>query len=515
MNLGQVARLLAGFTLLFSTSLLVPLAVSLYEASTYATIAAFASALAVGLTLSLLLWFLGRRSDSLVFRREGLAAVGLAWLTMSAIAAMPLQWSGVMPDASDALFEAVSGLTTTGATVLDPTSAEVETLPASILLWRSMLQWMGGLGVILVFVVLLPGMGFSGNRVPAAEQTGINSSADRPRLRDQARRLISIYLVMSALCGVGYWLTGLSPVDAVNYALTTVSTGGFGTHDTLFGGHFAAELVAIVFMFLAGCNFLLLVQAITGNSRTLLRSTEFKVYAWLTLLVAASMTATLWIWGQPLGDNALGLTRDYGDFSRCVRDATFQAVSILTGTGYSSTDYNFWPKPALYLLMMCMFVGGCTGSTTGGFKILRVVVCAKLIGYALHHFIRPRSVQKLKVGAEPLSDGVVSAILSLLVLWIATVAIGTFLLDLDPRLDMVSAFSASLSMVGCVGPAISGAMPGSDGSFALIGQIDLGPYGGYGELHPATKLFMSLQMILGRLEIVAPLALLTPGFWRR
>ena len=248
---------------------------------------------------------------------------------------------------------------------------------------------------------------------------------------------------------------------------------------------------------------------------TTLHHHEVRAYAAVTLLVTLGITLSLWVWGQPVRDESLGITHDYSSIGRCLRDGTFQAVSILTSTGYANADFELWPKPALYLIFLCMVIGGCTGSTAGGFKILRVLICAKLAVYSLRSFVRPRTVQKLRVGDEVIPDRVVSAVLGLAVLWIATVAAGAFVLDLDPGLDMLSAFTASVSMTGCIGPAFGEVVQTGQASYELVGKIDLGPYAGYGQLYPATKLFMSLQMVLGRLEVLAPLALLTPGFWRR
>jgi trk system potassium uptake protein TrkH len=223
--------------------------------------------------------------------------------------------------------------------------------------------------------------------------------------------------------------------------------------------------------------------------------------------VSVSLLIALILFRQgPSGADSIGVVHDYRDFGRCLRDGVFQTVSLATGTGYVNADFQSWPKPALYLIFICMFIGGCTGSTTGGFKVFRVLVCAKLAGYVLRHFVRPRSVEKLRLGHNLIADRVVVGVLGLLLLWIATVTVGAFVLMLDPHLDFVSSVTASLSMMGCVGPAFGD---------VAAGGIDLGPYAGYGELHPGAKVFMSVQMVLGRLEILLPLALLTPGFWRR
>ena len=519
MNFGQVSRLLSGFTLFFTLALTLPLTLALVEEKELTTGSAFVAALVTGLALSALLWLGGRRSSADFFRKESLAVVGLAWPLAGTIAAIPFIYSGSIPGIPDALFEAISGLTTTGATVLGTGNAAIEELPRSVLLWRSILQWIGGMGVILVFIVLLPGMGVTGSRLLSSEQIGVSSDSVRPRMQEHARRLFTLYVVLTIAAACGYWATGLPPFAAVCHAFTTLATGGFSTHNASIGGYdnVGAELVAITFMFLAGSNFLLLLRRLSRSHAKpvrLLHDAEFRVYLGLTVGIALLMTASLWLWGHTIEDPTVGVTRDYSSLGRCLRDASFQTVSILTGTGYCSADYNLWPKPALFLLIACMFIGGCTGSTTGGFKVLRVVVCWKLIGYSLRQFTRPRTVEKLKLGDEVIPNRIVAAILALLLLWIGTILVGTMILGLDPRLDMTSAFAASLSMIGIVGPAMS-EVAVFGGETQLVGGVDVGPYGGYGLLHPATKAFMALQMILGRLEIVAPLVLFMPSFWRR
>lgn len=520
MRLGNVARLLSGFVLFFSLALFVPLLVSLSEPQSTDTTRPFIGAIVIGLAVAAALRFAGRKSPRDFFRREGLAMVGLAWFLAGALSAIPFVWSGAIPSFVDAFFESVSGLTTTGATVLGTANADIESLPKSILLWRSILQWMGGIGIVLVFIVLMPGLGVTGSRLLSSEQVGMADEAIRPRLAEQARRLLLLYIGLTTAAAIAYWAFGLSAFDAVCHSLTTLATGGFSNNNVSVGGYrnLGVELVAVVFMFIAGCNFLFVLNTLSRNRRphsSILHSTEFRVYVGITAVVALGITATLWFWGQPLRDDSLGVTHDYRDLGRCARDAVFQTVSILTSTGYASADFQTWPKPALYLIFVCMFIGGCTGSTAGGLKVLRMVICAKLAGYALRHYVRPHHVQKLKVGAEVIPNRVVSAVLGLLVLWVFTVAAGAFVLDLDPRLDLMSALTASVSMMGCVGPAFGEVVPVVPGTFEIVGKIDLGPYSGYGELHAATKLFMSLQMVLGRLEILAPLALLTPRFWKR
>lgn len=518
MNLRLVARLLSAFALFFTLTLLVPFAMTFFEATTHPTTEAFVVAMVLGFAAAFGLRLFGSRRGSF-FRKEGLAMVGLAWFLAGALAATPFVWSGAIPDYVDAYFECISGMTTTGATVLGTDNPTIESLPPSILLWRSMLQWMGGVGIVLVFIALLPSMGVTGSRILSSEQIGVSDESARPRMADQARRLFRLYIGLTVAAILAFWLAGLSWFDAICHSFTCLATGGFSTNNLSVGGFhsLAVELVAVVFMFLAGCNFLFMLRVmsrrrISGSGG--LHLSEFRTYLGITVVLTLGVTLSLWFWGHPLRDEALGITHDYGDFGRCLRDGLFQTVSILTSTGYANADFEQWCGPALSFLVFAMLIGGCTGSTAGGIKVLRVAICARLVSFSLRTFVRPRIVEKLKINNEVIPDNVLIAVLGLSLLWIASVVVGTFVLVLDPRLDFVSAFTASVSMMGCIGPAFGQVVPADGGQFDLVSEVAVGPYAGYGFLHPATKLFMSLQMVLGRLEILAPLALLTPRFWR-
>lgn len=522
MNLALVARLLAGFTLFFTGLAVVPLVVAVFEGpGDQDTIAGFAWAIASGAAIALVLRIFGRKAPPEFFRREGLAVVGLAWVIAGIVGAIPLFASGSLHSFVDACFESVSGLTTTGATVYNSAGNPApEALARSLLLWRSLLQWVGGTGVILVFTVLLPALGMTGKNLLDSEAVGVVRQDQRPRVREQARNLFRLYVLLTVLTGAGYWLAGMGAFDALNHAFTTTSTGGFSTRNYSIGQYddLGIELCSIVFMFLGGASFPLMLSALRGRDlRTLRANPEFRTYALLTAGAVLFTTLVLWGWGRQVEDPAVGVVKDYSDFGTCLRDAGLQVVSILTSTGYASANFQVWPTVALFVLLICMLIGGSTNSTAGGFKVYRVLVCAKLVGFALRRFIRPRTVEKLKLGDELLPNGLISTILTLLILWFGGVAVGTLVLGLDPRLDALSAFSASASMLGCTGPAITAVLPTPDGGFALAnpGGIDLGPYGGYGALAGYAKVWLSLQMILGRLEILAPLVLFVPAFWRK
>ena len=522
MNLTLVARLLAGFTLFFTALTLVPLTVALLgEDQRFDTTRGFLTVLVAGLSIALVLRILGRAAQPDFFRREALAVVGFAWVIAGVLGALPLLASGALDRVSDAIFESISGLTTTGATVLNSGGNPApESLPDSLLLWRSLLQWVGGTGVILVFTVLLPAIGLTGKSLLDSEAVGVARHDERPRVREQARQLFKLYVVLTLLAFGGYYAAGMGAFDALCHAMTTLSTGGFSTRDYSLGEYQNGwiEACAILFMFVGGINFVLMLSAVRGRDLRRLRDNpELRGYAAVTAGAIVTVALFLRAWGRAIPDVALGHVEDYGSIGTCLRDAAFQVVSILTTTGFANTNFQNWPSSTLFVLLACMVIGGCTGSTAGGFKVLRLLVCLKLIGFQIRRFIQPRTVEKLKLGNDVLPNGVVSAILVLLLLWVGISAIGTFVLALDPRLDAFSALTASVSQIGCVGPAFTSVLSQPDGSFAIAnpGQIDLGPYGGFGELAAPAKFWLSVQMVFGRLEVLAPLTLFVPAFWRR
>lgn len=527
MNLAQVARVLAGFCAFFSLSAGIPLCLSLLEPTSDQGIAAtegFLACTGIGLLLALLLRIGGSRAkEGNFFRKEGIAAVVFAWLLAGSLGALPFLWSGALQTGADALFEAFSGITTTGASVFGSSRTRtIESLPDSLLLWRAMLQWMGGLGIILAFLVLLPAMGVMGKNLLSTEKVGIADEAMRPRLQEQGRALFRLYLALTTLCLLLLHTFGMGWLDAICHAFTTLSTGGFSTRNASLGAYdsLPIELVTLVFMFIAGANFPLLYDFVIHGRfrpRHLWRSPEFRLYTYVTTLLITVVTVLLWAWGARLPDPEAGTVHLYADFGRCLRDAAFNVISILTSTGYATADFQNWPRTAVVILLLCMFLGACTGSTSGGLKMLRLLVSLKLITYTVRHFIRPKSIEKLKIDEDVLPNSVISAVLAMILLWLTSTAIGAVLLALESRLDFLGALATSISMMGCTGPAMTSVVAASDGTFALAleGSYNVGPYGSFGNLSGMAKILMSFQMLLGRLEILPLLALFAPSFWRR
>lgn len=497
MNLNQVARLMAGFAGFFTLAQLPPL-VSAFTEDTQSSVSpctGFVASMAIGFVIAGLLWWIGKRDTTQVFRKETIAVAGLSWFLAGLLGAVPFLVSGLLSNPIDAFFEAMSGLTTCGATVLGAPNMEIHDVAPSLLLWRSMLQWIGGIGIVLVFVALLPAMGVTAKNLLSSESVGVATDSYQPRAIEKARHVATIYIGMTALCTILLVLIGgFGWFDAMCHAFTTMATGGYSTRSSIaefdsLGG----ELVLIVFMFIAGASLAVIATHFRTGFRCigkLLQSAEFRVYTASVILIITILTITLVRDGQPFGT--------------AVRQASFNGVSVLTSTGYATADFQAWPATATLALFMAMFVGGCSGSTAGGFKQVRLLVILRLLGYTLRHFVRPKSIERLKLDNEVLPAAVISSIIAIVLLWVVTIMVGAIVISFDHHLNFMSSLAASASMVGSCGPALS--QPGT---------LDIGPFGGYGELEGWTKIVLSVQMVFGRLELLTVLALFSPNFWRR
>lgn len=516
MNFARIARVLAGFVMFFTVAQLVPLGFALGETpdARTAPLQGFGGSIAVGAVVALLLALAGRRAQGGFYRRETICVAGVAWFLAGLLGAMPFQWSGLLPSAPDAIFESVSGLTTCGATVLgtagNPTP---ELTPASLLLWRSMLQWLGGIGIVLVFVALMPSMGAAGKNLLTAESVGVSMDGYQPRILTQARGVILVYVALTLACTVLLVpVGGMGWFDAVNHAFTCLATGGYSTRTSVGLFHsLGAEVVLTVFMYLGGCSFTVMASSARDGWRGfggMVRTGEFRLYTLFTALT--------------IGIVAIDLVRAGVGFPSALRQASFNVVSMLSCCGYATADFHAWPPLSLIVIFTCTMVGGCSGSAAGGLKQVRLLVCLKLLAYQLRQFVRPKSVERLRLDDEVLQASTLHSVLAMTLLWLLTILVGGLVIAVDQRLSFVGALSASASMLGNCGPAmtvvhpdaLAAGIPALGEGVAVVGP-NIGPFGGFGDLWGWTKLAMSFEMILGRLELLTLLALLTPGFWRR
>jgi trk system potassium uptake protein TrkH len=393
--------------------------------------------------------------------------VTIAWVTIAAVGAIPYLITGHFTRVDDALFEAMSGFTTTGATV----TPDIEATSKGLLFWRSMTQWMGGMGVIVLVVAVLPTVGSGGMSLLEAEAPGPTGERLTPRVRETARRLWAVYVGFTAAMAVAYFAAGMSVYDAVSHSFTTVSTGGFSPYQESFG-HFESALlewICIVGMLLAGGSFTLYWRALRGNVKPLLRSTEFHVY------LAFVGAITLWAF-VTAGNN--------GGQSTGFRDALFTAASTVTTTGYVATEYGLWSQTAQSLLLIALPLGAMAGSTAGGIKLLRVMAVSSFAHREALKHLHPKLVRPVRVGSASLSDDVAGKVVGFLLLALVIFGGGSFAIAATGP-DLITSFSASATSLGNVGPGLG--LLDHTGDFTVI--------------PPAGRWIATLQMLLGRLEI--------------
>ena len=413
--------------------------------------------------------------------RDGFMAVALGWIALSLTGALPYTFTGALTHYVDAVFETVSGLTTTGSTVFP----EVEHLPRSVLLWRSLTQWMGGMGVLVLFLALMPKLGDGAVYLMRAESPGPIKSKLVPKVGSTAKILYAIYVALTVLEMVCLRLAGATWFSAVNHAFTTMATGGFSIYNTSLSGASPAVMwIVTAFSFLAGVNFSLLFLAVTGRLRAALRSEELRVY--LSIVVGVTLLICLCLRvqaGVPLGES--------------VTDAAFQTVTIITTTGFATVDFALWPTFCRMALLVLMFTGGCAGSTSGGIKLSRVLILWKSLVRELKRMVHPNHVSVIKVDGQPVEERVVSSTGAYIMAYMAVLLAGALVVSWD-NYGFQESFAASLTCISNVGPGLG----------------ILGPMENFSILSPLSKIALSLEMLTGRLELMPMLALLTRGAWR-
>jgi trk system potassium uptake protein TrkH len=429
--------------------------------------------------------YMGRDADNNLSRRDAFLLVTVTWLVFSLFGMLPFIISGYIPNLTDAFFETMSGFSTTGATILD----DVEWLPHATLFWRTQTQWIGGLGIVFFTIAILPSMVGSGSvKVFAAEATGPLRSKMHPRLSTMAKWIWTIYLSLTVACIVSFYAAGMTVFDSINYAMTTTATGGFSTHNdsTAYFQSPTIEYIGILFQFLAGINFMMLYVSIFRlKPMNLLKSSEFKLYIFIILI------CTLWIGYLLMTRNGYGLERAF-------RSALFQVVSFITTTGLFNDDAAMWPHITWVILGCLMFVGACSGSTTGGFKCVRLVMVLKVLRNEFHKLLHPNAVFPVKINGIPVPRSQLStllaffAIFTLMVLFTATLMIAS-------DIDNTNAITIALSCISNVGPTLG---------------TQIGPEMSWSELPDHVKWLCSFLMLVGRLEIMSVLVLFTRAFWR-
>jgi len=488
MRYRAVFKALGFLLVIFSLSFALPVAAGLWFGESAGSLLqsyilpAFLSGVA-GLMLVLF-----NREEEGLRDRDAFLTVAMAWLLISVLGAAPFMLSGTIRDFPGALFESTSGFTTTGASVI-PDLENASLVPRSILMWRALTQLMGGMGIIVLSMVVLSRVVGGSTQLFRAESSVHRTIRMRPTIRQIALTLWAIYLGFTALEILLLWLAGMGPFDAVCHSFTTLATGGFSTRNAGIAAYNAVPAIGTivtVFMFLGGMNFVLHFQWMTGKLRSLRREPEFILY--MLILTGACVVVFA----------ALALQGGAHDLRESAGHAVFQVVSVMTTTGFSTADFAAWPSTAQLVLLVLMLVGGCSGSTAGGMKVVRFVLLAKMLRREIQRVIHPRAIMPITLGGRSVSQEVQSNVVSFFFIYLAIFCLLALLLSfLD--MTLTEAFSSAASALGNIGPAL--------GTY--------GPFSNFSALHPAGKVLMALAMWIGRLEVYPALLMLSPEAYRR
>ncbi len=512
--------------------LLVPLGIAIYDNRSLDSgqllfvpeVFGFIEAIALSLVVGTMLAVLCRGGRELQGIKEGYAIVTIGWFSLAFVASIPMclhfltsspdGWGGILPAFTDAYFEVMSGFTTTGATIL----SDVEALPRSLLFLRALTHWLGGMGIITLAIAILPAMGISGYQMFRGEVPGPNKDKLRPRLRQTASILWGVYLLFTVVETVMLMLGGMSLFDAVCHAFATMATGGFSTKNGSVASFHSdyIEWIIIIFMYLAGVNFVLHFRALRGNVKSMVRDKEFVFYNFVILAAIVVITLVLYANGPDAIERAADSYRPeqmtseqfaqhYGEQSGLVdglygsiRVAAFQAVAMVTTTGFSTADFDLWPGFLRILMVLLMFFGGCAGSTGGGMKMIRIMVVFRVAINELRKLTQPRLVAPVKIGDGAVDDKMVINVVAFFILFIGLFVLTAFLMTLFVP-DLTTAVTCSIATIGNIGPGLSG-----------IGAAE-----NYGWLPLPAKWILVFSMLLGRLEIFTVLIVFRAAAWRK
>ena len=483
-----VSRILMVLISIVGTSFLIPIgtAVNCHE---YQVLPAFIAPMVVSWIIGIIGFNMGRKKKATLSTRAGFVTVALAWICASIMGAIPLFAAnklgipgGYQFTFTNAIFESISGFTTTGATILN----NIEILPRSINLWRCQTHWLGGMGIVALTVALLPLLGVGGFQLIKAETTGPEKGKLTSKITTTAKILWFMYIGLTAIETVLLKFAGMDLIDAISHAFSTLGTGGFSTRNASIAAYnsVAIDVICTVFMFLAGINFSLYFYLFTGRFRDIKNDTEFKAYVGIVMIAVVAIT----------GIQAL----QYQDFHKALRYSSFQALSVISTTGFGTMDYTTFHPAAQAIIFLLFFIGGCSGSTSGGVKVIRWVIIGKQMNNEVKKMLHPHGVFSVRINQKVGRKDLVFAVAAFFMIYFILLAIGT-LYGAIFGLDLLSAFTGSMSMLGNVGPG--------------FGQF--GPANTLWTLKPAIKWFYCFLMLAGRLEFWTMVIFLSPSFWKK
>ncbi len=482
MNFRAVAYLISFMLMILAVAMLLCAGVAwLYNDSPH-VIQALMISFAIVFLLGFAGWYWLRDAGELR-RRDGFGIVTFGWIAAALAAALPYFLSGMIEQPVSAVFEAMSGLTTTGASVL----TDIESLPRGLLFWRALTHFFGGMGVLILCVAIIPFLGVGGMQIYRAEMPGPSKDRLAPRITTTAKLLWAVYVLLCLTQTLLLHIGGMSWFDSFCHAFSTMATGGFSTRTASIGAYnnLYIEIITIVFMFLAGVNFALHYRALTGDPRAYFRNAEFRFYCGLWLSVCLLLSFFSWL-------------SVYEGAGRALRAGFFQGTSILTTTGFVTEDFSLWPAAAQVILVLIMFIGGCAGSTGGGMKQLRIMVVLKKTLREITLFMRPQSVVKTKIGNLSLPASSVSNISGFFILFLMLFAAGTLIMTFFTP-DITTALTSVIATMGNIGPGLGA----------------IGPVETYASIPETGKGVLVVFMLLGRLELFTVLIILLPEFWRK
>lgn len=425
----------------------------------------------------------GRGAPKVLMPRDALGIVAYSWFALALTGALPYWESGAMPNFADAIFESVSGFTTTGSTIL----SDIESLPPALHFWRTLTHWIGGLGVVVLFVSIFPALGVGGKSLFKMEVPGPITETVTPKIKDTSRNLWYTYLLLTVLETFLLYLAGMSWFDALTHSFATLATGGFSTKNASIA-HFNSptiEWIIIVFMFLAGANFGLYYIISKGQWRAVLKDAELRFYGMLTIAATGFIALMLW------------LEKGYS-IHHAIRSSMFQVISLITTTGFASDNYEVYPVATHMVLFFLLFTGGCAGSTAGGLKLFRIVLVGKTLFHELQMSFRPSLVSKIRVGNTIISSDLIRTVLAFVGVYFGFVAFGAMFLGIQGH-DLLTAMTAAMTAVGNVGPGFG----------------TIGPTENFAHFSNSAKIVLAVLMLLGRLEFFTLLGLLHWKFWKR
>lgn len=481
MNWRHMAGLLGLLLLFIGLSMLFPLGFSIYYRDDGLAPLFWSSNIIV--VLGLLFHFLFRKHKSAgINHREGMFIVAAAWIGSSLMGSLPFMLGGFMSP-TDAVFESFSGFTTTGASIL----TDIEGLPPGILMWRSFTHWLGGMGIIVLSLAVLPFLGVGGMQLYKAEVSGPSPDKLKPRIMDTAMILWKVYVFFTVILIVLLLLGGLSFFDSLCQTFGTVATGGFSNKNASIA-HFDSAYVDWVitgFMFLCGVSFALHYKMLTGKIRGVWKSPELRFFS--TVVFVFIMASTFFVYHS-----------SHNNLFDALRFSSFQVVSIITTTGFATYDYLLWPALVQVILLLCMFIGGCAGSTSGGIKCMRIMLLLKMAYRELFRIVHPHAVQSVKMGRMMVKDDVLNGVTGFIILYLSLMVISSMLIA-AMGVDFTTSLTSVLACISNIGPG--------------FGQV--GPASNYALLPDPAKWILSLCMVLGRLEIYTIIILMVPAFWKK